>query len=235
MCYLFHHPLVPQMYSRSDPKSKTTLYTHFGRGDAEIKKENKGLAAYPDANLATDIMSGRSTTSTVHTWGDVGISLQCIKQPDIAASTNDAEVQALFQATKRTLLYRSILRSIDIPQEEPTPTYEDNAATIAQVMNNQLTPRVKHIDILIGWLHEQATRQRMKPIQTPSSEQKGDMNTKPHRGFTLQKKFLDIMGHKYYPPPQSEHHRLLQLDQFNINPHRGSFLKTNQNSIPNRK
>ena len=92
----------------------------------------------------------RSTSSSVHTWGDVTFVSQCVKQPEPVASTNNAEVRSNFQAIRRTLAYRSIIRSLDMTQEHPTPTHEDNIATIAQVLNDRLTPRVKHIDGIIS-------------------------------------------------------------------------------------
>ena len=88
---------------------------------------------------------------------------------------------------------------------QANPTHEDNAATIAQVINDRLTPRVKHVDILIGWLNEQSSCELMKPVATPSNQQKGCMNTKPHGGFTLQTKFLEMVGHQFYPPPFYDH------------------------------
>ena len=230
MCYLYHHPLVPIMYPKTAPSQTQGLSSHFGKGDGEIKKgidmNMKGMAAWADGDLARDITARRSTTSTIHTWGEVAFASQCVKQADIAASTNDSEIRSMFHATKRTLLYRSILRSMGMTQDVPTPTHEDNAAAISQVMSDRLTPRVKHIDTLISFLNEQYSRQRIVPITTTSNAQKGDMNTKPHGGSTLQTKYLSMIGHQFYPPPFSTHFKQLQLDEFNINIHRGSFLKS---------
>ena len=39
------------------------------------------------------------------------------------------------------------------PQPDPTITYEDNQATIAQVNQDRITPQVRHLDVLITWLH----------------------------------------------------------------------------------
>ena len=94
--------------ARNNTDETMALLSHFGKGDAELKTSTTHLTAWADTDLARDILSRRSTTSTVHTWGGLAFASQCVKQPDIAASTNDAEVRALFYA-KRTLLYRSIL------------------------------------------------------------------------------------------------------------------------------
>ena len=160
------------------------------------------------------------------------IRIPCVKQPEPAASTNDAEARSLFQATQRTLAYRSILKSLDTPQPHSTPTHEDNVATIAQVLNDRLTPRVKHIDVIIIWINNQFGRDRMVPVPCPSELEKGDMNTKQHGGSTLQQKFLPLVGFQFYPPPNSEHYKLLQLNEFEIGTHRGSFLLDKNKSPP---
>ena len=184
-----------------------------------------GLQAWPDAKFArVTVVACRSTSSSVHTWGDVTFVSQCVKQPEPAASTNDAEAISLFQATRRTLAYRSILRSLDIAQKHPTPTHKDSTATIAQVLNDRLTPGVKHIDINISWINNQFGRNRMASVACPSALEKVDMNTKPHGGSTLQQKFLPLVGFQFYLPPTSKHHKLLQLDELGIGTRRGSFL-----------
>ena len=85
--------------------------------------------------------------------GEVGFSSQCVKQPEVAASTNDSEVRVLFQTTKQILVYRDVLSSLDLPKPELIVTHEDNAATISQVIKDRLTPRIKHMGTLIGWLN----------------------------------------------------------------------------------
>ena len=229
MCYLYHHPHVPIMFPCKAIKETVPMKSHFAKGEAEITTRDyaqyTGLQAWPDAGFTRDIVaSQRSTSSSIHTWGKVAFASQCVKQPEPAASTNDAEVISLFQATRRTLAYRSILGSLDTPQNQPTPTHEDNEATIAQVLNDRLTPRVKHIDVIISWLNNQFGRERMAPVACPSELEKGDMNTKPHGGSTLQQKYLPLVGYQFYPPPNSTHYKLLQLNEFEIGTHRGSFL-----------
>ena len=65
----------------------------------------------------------------------------------------------------------------------------------------------------------------MQLIRYDTADQLGNINTKPHWGYRLQEKHLSIVGHRHYPPPQSKHYEHLQLEDFNINPHRGIFLK----------
>ena len=49
------------------------------------------------------------------------------------------------------------------------------------------------------------------------------MNTKPHGEANLQKINRKIVAYQYYPPEGLVHY-LLYLDQYNIEPHRESFL-----------
>ena len=67
----------------------------------------------------------------------------------MAVSTNDEEFRALFQTTKWTLLDRDILDFLELLQPEPTMIHKYNAATIAQVVKDYMTPRVKHMGTLI--------------------------------------------------------------------------------------
>ena len=51
------------------------------------------------------------------------------------------------------------------------------------------------------------------------------MNTKRHGGANMQTMNVVIVSYQHYPPEGTEHYTLLQLGQYNIGPHRGSFLK----------
>ena len=158
MCYIYHHPLVPIMFQRQNPNGEIPIKSHFGKGEAELTNFDyssySGLEAWADAGFARDVLSRRSTTSSYHKWCDVSFAWQCVKQPEPGASTNDAEMRPLFQATRRTLCYRSLCQSLNEAQIYPTPSFDDSTATIAQVLNDRLTPRVKHIDVLVTWLNE---------------------------------------------------------------------------------
>ena len=72
-------------------------------------------------------------------------------------------------------------------------------------------------------MNEHYQRTRFVPIRCTSGNQKADFNTKPHGGITLPQKCLPLMGYHHYPPPNSEHFKLLKLAEHNIGIHRGSF------------
>ena len=80
------------------------------------------------------------------------------------------------------------------------------------MIKDRLTPRIRHIDVLVAWMNEQFARERLAPVYTATMDNKADKNSKPHGGQTLQAKHLDTVGFSSYPSPDSEHFTLLQLD-----------------------
>ena len=229
MCYLYHHPLIPIMFPRTSITTDIPMKSHFSKGEAEVTNydytNHTGLESWSDSEMARDVLTRRSTTSAEHRFNSVPFAWQCTKQPEPGGSVNDSETRALYHTSRKTVWYRNILLSLKSPQIGPTPTFEDNKATIAQVIKDRLTPRIRHIDVLVAWMNEQFARERLAPVYTATMDNKADKNSKPHGGQTLQAKHLDTVGFSSYPPPDSEHYTLLQLDQYNIGKHRGSFLK----------
>ena len=84
---------------------------------------------------------------------------------------------------------------------------------------------MNHLDIPMTWLHEQGLKGTYVAIYTPTGRNKADMNTKPHGGANLQTMNMAVVGNQHYPSEGTDHYQLLQLGQYNIDPHRGSFLK----------
>ena len=130
--------------------------------------------------------------------------------------TNDSEIKAIFKGTKKTKIFRRFLESVGRPLTHPTPTYEDNDATISQILKERLTPRIKHLGIPMTVLHEDHQRGVYVAAYCPTDLNISDVNTKPHGGVTLQKKIMWTTGFRYYPPTWSEHYKLLELDKYKI-------------------
>ena len=101
-------------------------------------------------------------------------------------------------------------------QISPTKVMEDNQATLKQVLNDRITHQVRHLDVLITWLHEHSLRGTFTPEYKNTHTMLADFNTKPCTGKAFQEKVQYMRGHTYLPPPNSEHFRLLQLHQYNL-------------------
>lgn len=75
ICYLYHHPHVPIMFSCKPPNMETPMKSYFGKGETELANFGystySGLEAWVDLGFAHDVMSRRSTYSIYHKYGDV--------------------------------------------------------------------------------------------------------------------------------------------------------------------
>ena len=63
---------------------------------------------------------------------------------------------------------------------------------------------------------------RLIPEYTNTKCQKADLNTKHHGGASLKSMLLPLIGYSFYPPSNSDHYKLLQLDIYNVTPDRTS-------------
>ena len=141
----------------------------------------------------------------------------------MAPSTNASEIRAMFNGSKLTIQYRRFFQSLGSRIPHPTPVLTDSETTLTQVFKDRLTPQVRHLDVMVCWLHEHKTRETIMPKYVNTTKMKADINTKPFGGESLQEKYLALIGFKYYPPSTSEHFRLLKLQDYNIGIHRASF------------
>ena len=122
----------------------------------------------------------------------------------------------LLEAVKRTTVIRRFLQQLGYSQNEPTVIAEDNQPLIHEVTHNRITSRVRHLDVPLAHLQEKYLHEIFIPVYKNTSLQPADVNTKPHGGTSLRKIILPIIGFSSYPPSDSEHFKLLQLDTYNI-------------------
>ena len=108
------------------------------------------------------------------------------------------------------------MASIGFPLSKPTPTYEDNQATIKQVLKDRITPEARPLDVLITGLHEHKLRGTFSIHDCRSDLQLAYFNSKPLGGDLLANKVYWAVGARYLPPKNSIHHQALQLNQFPV-------------------
>ena len=87
---------------------------HCVKGQAEIEnldnnKKYTELRSYVDADLARDLATRWSTSSSTHEYNGVTFGWNCTKQPCIMDCTNGSEIKALFNGIKKTIIYRRFL------------------------------------------------------------------------------------------------------------------------------
>ena len=156
--YLYHKARVPIMYPRKKVE-ENKIFAHHTKGEGEIIdlkniREHTGLKMYTDAELAKDMTTRRSVTSVVHEYNEAAVVWKIVTQTEVALHTNGSEIRAFFTEVKRTKMFRRFFESLGRTIKGQTPSYEDNDATIHQIQADKLRPRIKHLDIMMTWLHE---------------------------------------------------------------------------------
>lgn len=241
MCYLWHHPHVPLMYSHSTTAQSDL---HVKNGSAEFVPPPPGKLSsspstpssptntlfetddsYQDGDLGRDLIDCRSVSSTVLLKNGTAHNWSCHKQTMTADCTNGSELRALHSGVRQIIVSCRFLASGGFPVGPPTRAFEDNSATISQILKDCLTPQVKHLDLKVTWLHQQKLIGIFHPFTCPTRHQLADFNSKPTGGESRQQGFLYIVGARFNPPSGSKHYTLLGLGDYNIGIHHGSFHK----------
>ena len=171
---------------------------------------------YNDGDFGRDLKDRRSISSNIHTLNGVAIDWKAKKQQRVAEHTNGSEVRALFQGVKQTYCLRNFMLSIGFPICQPTPTYEDNQATIKQVLKDRITPQARPIDVLITSLHEHHARGTFAIADCKSQLMLADFNSHPIGGDQLANRVFWAAGTRFLPPTNSRHYLLLQLDKYPV-------------------
>lgn len=218
MTYLLHHKHLPIMYPTKPLKMKP-IHCHFRKGHAEYSRtpiDNTDFTAYHDADLARDLRDRKSVNSSIHEMNGVAIDWICKKQHTVAEHSNGSEIRALFNGVRKTFCIRNFMTSIGSPICLPTPTYEDNQATIKQVNKDRLTPRARPVDVLITSLHEHKLRGTYEIADCHTDLMLADFNSKPLKGNELANKVFWAEGVRFLPPSTSTHFKQLELHKFPV-------------------
>ena len=73
----------------------------------------------------------------------------------ISTNSSDAELQITHNTILRTKQHRLLLTSLGVPTSKPTKVYEENESVIYSVQYRRVTPRLRHMDIPICYLHHE--------------------------------------------------------------------------------
>lgn len=217
--YLYHAPHLPIMYPRL-ARLDNPLHCHFETGKAEyivdtpLKKPS--LSGQTDADNGRDFLDRRSVSFNLWLSNQIIVAWETKKQVDTALHSNGAEVRSLFSCVLGTNNIRKRYADFGERSNGPIPIAKDNQATITEVLKDRLTASVRHLDVLITYLHEQKLRRAFTPVYTSTKNILADFGTKPLGGDALKAPLHQIIGVHFYPPSSSNHYKLLQLDIYNI-------------------
>jgi hypothetical protein len=139
LCYLYHHPHLPIMYSSQQMNtSGSSLQTFWSKGHAEYLSADigDGLSTFTDADHARDLRTRRSVSCHFIFLNRVLISWGCKKQPITALHSTGAEVTSLHRGSQKSKIIYNFLASIGLPLSGPYLLFEDNQGTIKLIHTN---------------------------------------------------------------------------------------------------
>ena len=167
------------------------------------------LSQFIDSNYATDLSDRKSVSSDIILLGAVVISWKVTKDMSIASSTTDAEARAAFKGVKRLITIRHYFAHLGFPISTPTPVYEDNKGTYDLIQAGRQTPRIKHVDIPLCYLHQKYKSGEFSIHQCSTHLMLADGLNKALSGPTLRHHSNIYTGRRFLPPPSTQHHKEL--------------------------
>jgi hypothetical protein len=146
--------------------------------------DSTGIVGYADAGYKSDPKSGKSQGGYVFLMNKSPLSWRSKKQSLVSTSTAQAELIALYEASRESVFLSGLKKFIkdNTGCSDGTtliPVHEDNEACIAQVKRGFVrTDATKHIDPkLYAWVaQEDGKTLEVRPI--PSKENVADIMTK---------------------------------------------------------
>ncbi|CAI7886156.1 unnamed protein product [Closterium sp. NIES-53] len=140
--------------------------------------EDLVLRGYTDLDYANEI--GRhSVGGYVFTLGGAAVSWRTKRQTVIATSTAEAEYIALFEGAREATYLRCLCEDLGFRQQEPTVIFVDNLSAIALATGEQMSQRIKHMDVRYHWTRKAVRDGVVRPEYCPTAHQAADYLTKP--------------------------------------------------------
>ena len=156
---------------------KENNYTHTVQEKSQ--PEGNILQSAVDSDHATDSTHRRSVSGIIHKLAGGAIHYKTKYQDIVATSTSEAEFIAAAEAGKQILYIRSILDTINVPQEAATTLYEDNQGALLMANAQKPTKRTKHMDTRHFALQDWVNRDLITLRRINTSDNYSDAMTKP--------------------------------------------------------
>ena len=214
--YLATHPHRPIIYPRRTLDGYDTLRVDFDPPKHEVIELPNGLILLVDSDHARDMRTRRSCECSAILMNGVGVDWKMGQQTCVGLHSTDSEARGTFTGMKRAIVIQDIASFLGFPSEHiyPTPVYCDSQPCIDILNSNSVTTRVKHIAVPIQWIHQQIYLKKFVMCKIGTHLNLSDSGTKPNSSPVHFRQFDRLIGVHFYPPPDSEHYKLLQLDKF---------------------
>ena len=145
------------------------------------------LVVYSDSDWVGDMDDRKSTTGFGFYMGDIAFTCTSKKQPIVALYTCEAEYVVVTSGVCRAIWLRSLLKELQMFQEEAMKIFVDNKSALALAKNPVFHDRSKHIDTRYHFIRESIARKEDHLDFMKSHDQAADILTKPLKYDTFNK------------------------------------------------
>ena len=163
-----------------------------------------------DAKFARDIATRHSYFCNVITIYNVAVLFKIKKTSTVMLHTTDSEMKGGFNGVRQLQPIRQLFAFNGMPLKSPTQAFTDNSAVHAIVESGRMTPRCRHIDIPIAYLHQEHNKSfNISLIRT--MVMLADLGTKSNTPKYHQLFKYWISGTRYLPPRDHDHANNLNM------------------------
>lgn len=156
-------------------------------------KDEGDLICYADANWAENRMDRKSNSGYVFFLNGGAIIWQSKKQSTVALSSAEAEIIAFSEATMEILWLKQLLLEINQPIKTPVIIFEDNQSCKKFVENDNISKRMKHIDVKYLFTKDYIEKQIISCQYCPTDAMPADIFTKPLSSIKF-KRFREMLN-----------------------------------------
>ena len=150
----------------------------FGRSSLSKGGPHVNVAAYADADWASDRTDRKSITGWVGLINGDPVSWASKKQKVVSQSTTEAELYAEAAAINETKWLSGLLSEIGLRTAGAPVVYGDNQSAQALSRNGIKSERTKHVAIKYAFIHDEVEAKRVELVWVPTAEQLADIFTK---------------------------------------------------------
>ena len=145
------------------------------------------FVGYSDSDWVRDMDDRKSNTGFVFYMGDTTFKWMSKKQPIVTLSTCESKYVAATSDVCHAIWLRSLLKELQMFQEEATKIFVDNKSALALAKNPILHDRSKHINTRYHFIRECIARKEVHLEFMKSHDQVADIPTKPLKYDTFNK------------------------------------------------
>lgn len=129
--------------------------------------------------------------------------------------TTDSELKANFEGVRHLIPIRALFDYMGCPLTDPSVSFADNRAVSSIIESERMTPRCRHFDIPIAFLHEHKGKVYENRLIT-TDKMLADMGTKPNTPAILKRFKYWGTGERFLPPAHHMHYKLLQMEFYEM-------------------